>query len=117
MSWQHGLKMPAGRVDFERLKWLGEELLLALGEDPTEPRIKDTPTSWSRSWSAGSPPVIRAHLAPCRISDAAMTTSRASISHHFDGSAWAWWRFGTRFSRSLAHVSFVSQKGHPTEQP
>ena len=50
MSWQHGLKMPAGRVDFERLKWLGEELLLALGEDPTEPRIKDTPTRWAKWW-------------------------------------------------------------------
>ena len=38
------------KVDFDRLKFLGRELLIAIGENPDEPRIKDTPTRWAKWW-------------------------------------------------------------------
>lgn len=38
------------KVDFQRLEWLGRELLLAIGENPDEDRIKDTPLRWAKWW-------------------------------------------------------------------
>lgn len=39
-----------GKVDVAKVEALGRELLLALGEDPDEERIKDTPARWARMW-------------------------------------------------------------------
>jgi GTP cyclohydrolase I len=38
------------KVDFARLETLGRELLLAIGENPDEDRIKDTPRRWAKWW-------------------------------------------------------------------
>lgn len=38
------------KVDFDRLEWLGRELLVAIGENPEEARIKDTPRRWAKWW-------------------------------------------------------------------
>jgi GTP cyclohydrolase I len=37
-------------VDFARLQEIGRDLLLAIGEDPDEPRIKDTPLRFAKWW-------------------------------------------------------------------
>ena len=37
-------------VDFEKLQSLGRELLIAIGENPDEDRIKDTPLRWAKWW-------------------------------------------------------------------
>jgi GTP cyclohydrolase I len=37
-------------VNFERVKHLGRELLLAIGEDPESPGLKQTPDRWARMW-------------------------------------------------------------------
>lgn len=43
--------MPApARVDFGRLQYLGREVLLAIGEDPDRPGLKDTPKRWAKWW-------------------------------------------------------------------
>jgi GTP cyclohydrolase I len=47
----HALR-PRPKVDVARLEELGRELLVALGEDPAEPRIADTPRRWARWWQA-----------------------------------------------------------------
>lgn len=37
-------------VDFDRLQWLGRELLIAIGEDPDREGVKDTPKRWAKWW-------------------------------------------------------------------
>lgn len=37
-------------MDYERVKWLGRELLIALGENPDRPGLRDTPRRWASSW-------------------------------------------------------------------
>jgi len=37
-------------VDFERLQVIGRDLLVAIGEDPDEPRIRDTPLRFAKWW-------------------------------------------------------------------
>lgn len=37
-------------VDFEKLQSLGRELLIAIGENPDEDRIVDTPKRWAKWW-------------------------------------------------------------------
>lgn len=39
-----------GRVDYDRLQWLGRELLIAIGENPDRPGIKETPRRWASWW-------------------------------------------------------------------
>lgn len=38
-------------VDYERIKELGRELLLAIGEDPDRPGLLETPRRWADFWS------------------------------------------------------------------
>lgn len=37
-------------VDFDRLQWLGRELLIAIGENPDREGVKDTPKRWAKWW-------------------------------------------------------------------
>jgi GTP cyclohydrolase IA len=37
-------------VNFERLKMLGRELLIALGEDPEREGLRETPERWAKMW-------------------------------------------------------------------
>ena len=37
-------------VDYDRLQWLGRELLIAIGENPDRPGIIDTPVRWAKWW-------------------------------------------------------------------
>lgn len=39
-----------GQVDYDRLLWLARELLFAIGYDPTDPAISDTPRRWASWW-------------------------------------------------------------------
>ena len=41
-----------GGVNYERLLWLGRELLSAIGEDPDRPGLQDTPRRWAQWWRA-----------------------------------------------------------------
>jgi len=38
------------KVDFDKLQSIGRELLLAIGENPDEARIKETPLRWAKWW-------------------------------------------------------------------
>lgn len=42
--------MNVRRVDFDKLQDLGRQLLVAIGENPEEDRIKDTPKRWAKWW-------------------------------------------------------------------
>lgn len=42
--------MNVRRVDFDKLQDLGRQLLVAIGENPEEDRIKDTPRRWAKWW-------------------------------------------------------------------
>jgi GTP cyclohydrolase IA len=37
-------------VDYDRLLWLARELLFAIGYDPTDPSVVDTPRRWASWW-------------------------------------------------------------------
>lgn len=38
------------RVAVEKLEAIGTQLLIALGENPQDERVRDTPTRWARMW-------------------------------------------------------------------
>jgi GTP cyclohydrolase I len=38
------------KVDVARIEALGHDLLVALGEDPTRPGLRDTPRRWAKAW-------------------------------------------------------------------